>query len=82
MILLAKQKYVMFLMSGYLTMHLSLQMPGLGNLVAVLTLMVPCPELGQGFCYQEESKWNSERGGNREEGTHQRVEVLTAWRGW
>lgn len=57
-------------------------MPGLGNLVAVLTLMVPCPELGQGFCYQEESKWNSERGGNREEGTHQRVEVLTAWRRW
>ena len=38
MILLAKQKYIMFLMSGYLTMHLCLQVPGLGRLVAVLYL--------------------------------------------
>jgi len=44
--------------------------------------MVPCPELGQGFCYQEESKWSQEGGGNREEVGRQRMEVLTAWRGW
>ena len=73
MILLAKQKYIMFLMSGYLTMHLSLQMPGLGNLVAVLHLRCLAQSSVRGSATRKRAS-----GAKREVGTGRRGGT----RGW
>ena len=73
MILLAKQKYIMFLMSGYLTMHLSLQMPGLGSLVAVLYLWCLAQNSGRGSATRKRAS-----GVKREAGTGRRWDA----RGW